>query len=67
MRMDQNIVPKSYGSCGYSRGEDAVWGPEEWKTNPKSMKGGTLISVVRDGDWNIAVHYASDNGVQGES
>jgi OOP family OmpA-OmpF porin len=52
------------GSCGYSRGEDAVWGPEEWKSNPKSMKGGTLISVVRDGDWNIAVHYASDNGIK---
>jgi OOP family OmpA-OmpF porin len=52
------------GSCGYSRGEDAVWGPESWKTDPRTaLKGGTVIGVLRDGDINIALHYASDNGV----
>lgn len=51
------------GSCGYSRGEDAVWGPEEWKTDKESLRGSVIATVLRDGDWNIAVRYAADNGI----
>lgn len=50
------------GHVGYSRGEDAFWGPSEWQTSPESMKGGLAATAVREGDWNIAQQYLALNG-----
>ncbi|MGD0910031.1 MAG: hypothetical protein ABSA96_20800, partial [Candidatus Acidiferrales bacterium] len=52
------------GAVGRSNGEDALLGPAEWKTNPQSMKGKTVVGVIRDGDWNIALNYMGSNGLK---
>ena len=52
------------GAVGRSNGEDALLGPAEWKTNPKSMIGKTIVGVTLDGDWNIALAYLGFNGIK---
>lgn len=49
-----DCIMKTVGVVGYSRGEDAFWGPQAWKDNCQAMRGGLTIGVLRDGDWNIA-------------
>jgi OmpA-OmpF porin, OOP family len=52
------------GAVGRSNGEDALLGPAEWKSDPQSMKGKTVVGVIRDGDWNIALNYLGSNGLK---
>jgi OOP family OmpA-OmpF porin len=52
------------GAVGYSDGEDAFMGPEEWKTDPSSARGGVVAGVLRDGDWNIALYWLAQNGIK---
>ena len=51
------------GSVGYSRGEDKCMLSESVRDNPQLARGKTVAAVLRDGDWNICVKWASDNGV----
>ncbi len=52
------------GAVGRSNGEDALLGPAEWKTDPQTMRGKTVVGVIRDGDWNIALNYEGSNGLK---
>jgi len=54
---------EAFGTIGYSRGEDGFWGPPEWKTDPQKAKGGLVLGVVREGDWNIVLKWAGQNGI----
>ena len=48
---------------GRSAGEDAFWGPIEWKNNPKLALGKCVACVPRDGDCNDVITWCSMNGI----
>lgn len=52
------------GSVGFSRGEDAWWGQQEWKDNPETMKGAASAAYLRDGDWNLAQYKLANDGIK---
>jgi OmpA-OmpF porin, OOP family len=55
------IIPVTHGK---SFGEDQVMGPQQWKADPKSATGKCVAGVLRDGDINILLKWAGDNGLK---
>lgn len=55
------IIPVTHGK---SFGEDQVMGPQTWKQDPKNAIGKCVVGVLRDGDINILLKWAGDNGLK---
>ncbi|AEW02090.1 hypothetical protein A4D02_08735 [Niastella koreensis] len=55
------IIPVTHGK---SFGEDQVMGPLAWKQDPKNAIGKCVVGVLRDGDVNILLKWAGDNGLK---
>jgi OOP family OmpA-OmpF porin len=51
------------GFIGRSLGEDKCMMKPEAKADPKAAKGSLIGGVLRDGDWNICVKWATDNDI----
>ena len=60
-KMGQQI--EVVGALGYSRGEDKCMLPVEVAADPQKARGSLIGAVLRDGDWNICIKYASDNKI----
>jgi OmpA-OmpF porin, OOP family len=56
--------PVAFYAMGKSYGEDKLMGPQSWKTDPKSAIGKTVSCYLRDGDMNILLKWAGDNGIK---
>lgn len=52
------------GVIGMSYGEDKLIGPPSWKSDPKTMKGAVISTVLGDGDWVTTVNYCFANGLK---
>lgn len=61
--VDPSYETKGFYISGYSYGEDKFIGPVAWKKDPQKARGGVCAVVLKDGDHNIAIKWASDNDV----
>src|ERR1700744_6211265 len=55
------ILPIAHGK---SFGEDQVMGPASWKQDAHNAIGKCVAGVLRDGDVNILLKWAGDNGIK---
>lgn len=56
--------PVAFLTTGKSYGEDQVMGDIKYKTNKQNLKGATIVGYRMDGDLDLALKLAGDNGVK---
>ncbi|MBC8173290.1 MAG: OmpA family protein [Chitinophagales bacterium] len=62
-QIDPSYGLKAIYVAGFSYGEDKFIGPNIWRLTPDSARGGICVVYPKDGDHNLAIKWASDNGI----
>lgn len=57
------VYAQGFLIAGYSYGEDKAMGPQEWKENPTLALGEVFACYPQDGDQNLVLKWAKDNGL----
>lgn len=57
-------APVAFLTFGKSYGEDQVIGDERFRSNPQSLRGAVVHGVRMDGDLDLIIKFAGDNGVE---
>jgi outer membrane protein OmpA-like peptidoglycan-associated protein len=67
-RLGNEYRAEVIGAIGYSgnsvSGEDACMVPATWVEDPNNAKGGLIAGYLRDGDWNLCLYWANQNGIK---
>ena len=56
--------PIAFHTMGKSYGEDKLMAPSSWLADPTNAIGKSVACVLRDGDMNILLKWAGDNGLR---
>jgi OOP family OmpA-OmpF porin len=56
--------PVAFLTTGKSYGEDQVMGDKKYKENKQNLKGATVVGYRMDGDLDLALKLAGDNGIK---
>ncbi len=62
-KLGPDLKAEIVGSAGRSFGEDKFMAPPAVKQDPKNGRGLLVAGVLKDGDWNIAMFWASENEI----
>jgi OmpA-OmpF porin, OOP family len=67
-RIEKNLgeeyVIQVFAAFGASFGEDkGIFENDSFKNNPDALRGTLWVGVIRDGDWNLIMKYAEQNGI----
>ncbi len=62
-KLGSDLKAEIVGSAGRSFGEDKFMAPPSVKEDPKNGRGLLVAGVLKDGDWNIAMFWASENEI----
>lgn len=63
-KFGEEYIIQVFAAFGASFGEDrAIFENDEFRDNPDVLRGTLWVGVIRDGDWNLLMKYAEQNGI----
>lgn len=62
--LGEEYIIQVFAAFGASFGEDkGIFENDSFRNNPDALRGTLWVGVIRDGDWNLIMKYAEQNGI----